>query len=424
MVLWCMFLGIGTWILWWPASTLYEYWEKEQQVSVMVDTQSVSESTSIAVVKEDTEMYDRLANFVASPTRLDTSHIAVAVWDLSSNTSVLEWHNEELMVPASSLKMLTAISALKRLGPNHSYVEKVLVTGKQVGGTLHGDVILQADDNPLVESLDEYVNALRRAGISKIDGRLILNLMRTDTLRAHHTASYWDIPYNRTPILLKGAPRIVQEMRVALRGAGIEAPKAEIEQGLRVYPANRVLLSKRTKMTDVIAPMLIFSSNIKADALYYHINHHQDRYTLSTGERENTLDVFLRENLGYDTSNFTLNDGSGLSPENMVSADFLLALLRFAWSEPDIKHILLNEALATPGHPTRRGSLSYRMNGPLFYNRIFCKTGTLTSIGASSLCGYAHGRNNHWYAFVVINRNSPVGESRLYQDQLCKVLVK
>ena len=424
MVLWCMFLGIGTWILWWPASTLYEYWEKEQQVSVMVDTQSVSESTSIAVVKEDTEMYDRLANFVASPTRLDTSHIAVAVWDLSSNTSALEWHNEELMVPASSLKMLTAISALKRLGPNHSYVEKVLVTGKQVGGTLHGDVILQADDNPLVESLDEYVNALRRAGISKIDGRLILNLMRTDTLRAHHTASYWDIPYNRTPILLKGAPRIVQEMRVALRGAGIEAPKAEIEQGLRVYPANRVLLSKRTKMTDVIAPMLIFSSNIKADALYYHINHHQDRYTLSTGERENALDVFLRENLGYDTSNFTLNDGSGLSPENMVSADFLLALLRFAWSEPEIKHILLNEALATPGHPTRRGSLSYRMNGPLFYNRIFCKTGTLTSIGASSLCGYAHGRNNHWYAFVVINRNSPVGESRLYQDQLCKVLVK
>jgi D-alanyl-D-alanine carboxypeptidase/D-alanyl-D-alanine-endopeptidase (penicillin-binding protein 4) len=424
MVLWCMFLGIGTWILWWPASTLYEYWEKEQQVSETVDTQSVSESTSIAIVKEDAEMYDRLANFVASPTRLDTSHIAVAVWDLSSNTSVLEWHNEELMVPASSLKMLTAISALKRLGPNHSYVEKVLVTGKQVGGTLHGDVILQADDNPLVESLDEYVNALRRAGISKIDGRLILNLMRTDTLRAHHTASYWDIPYNRTPILLKGAPRIVQEMRVALRGAGIEAPKAEIEQGLRVYPANRVLLSKRTKMTDVIAPMLIFSSNIKADALYYHINHHQDRYTLSTGERENTLDVFLRENLGYDTSSFTLNDGSGLSPENMVSADFLLALLRFAWSEPEIKHILLNEALATPGHPTRRGSLSYRMNGPLFYNRIFCKTGTLTSIGASSLCGYAHGRNNHWYAFVVINRNSPVGESRLYQDQLCKVLVK
>ena len=40
------------------------------------------------------------------------------------------------------------------------------------------------------------------------------------------------------------------------------------------------------------------------------------------------------------------------------------------------------------------------------------------------VCGYAHGRNGHWYAFAIINRDSPVGESRLYQDMLCKVLVK
>ena len=64
------------------------------------------------------------------------------------------------------------------------------------------------------------------------------------------------------------------------------------------------------------------------------------------------------------------------------------------------------------------------MSSPLYQNRIFCKTGTLTSIGASSLCGYAHGCNGHWYAFAIINRDSPVGESRLYQDMLCKVLVK
>ena len=40
------------------------------------------------------------------------------------------------------------------------------------------------------------------------------------------------------------------------------------------------------------------------------------------------------------------------------------------------------------------------------------------------VCGYAHGRNGHWYAFSIINRDSPVEESRLYQDMLCKVLVK
>ena len=422
VVLWCMALALGTWIIWWPANTLHKYWaeayveEPEETVSKTSDTAPTHEADSV--------MEERLLRFIASPTRLDTTDIAVSVWDLSSNTPVLQWHDQELMVPASSLKLLTAISALKRLGVDHRYHERVMITGSVHGGTLKGNVILQADDNPMVETLNEYVDALSRAGIRKVEGRFILNLMRADTLRAHHTASFWDIPYNRTPILLKGAPRIVQEIRTLLRQRGIDAPRPEVEEGLRVYPVTRTLMNRSTRMTEVIAPMLIHSSNIKADALHHHVDNYYNRYIPTAGNREGALDAFLRENLSYDTSNFTLNDGSGLSPENMVTADFLLALLRYAWTEPDIKQVLIHEALATPGHPTRRGSLIYRMNGPLFHNRIFCKTGTLTSIGASSLCGYAHGRNGRWYAFAIINRNSPVGESRLYQDMLCKVLVK
>ena len=420
LVLWSIMLAVGVWTLWWPANALYTYWEE----STHKETEDKEKQKTVPTVNTDTVMASRLARFICSPTRLDTADIAVSVWDLSSDSPVLQWHDRELMVPASSLKLLTAISAMKRLGTRHQYTEKVMVTGEVKNGVLYGDAVFQADDNPMVETLNEYVNALRNAGIRKIDGRFILNLMRTDTLTAHHTASAWDIPYHRTPILLKGAPRIAQEMRQQLRQAGIEAPRPVVEQGLRIYPTARVLMCKNTDMKDVIAPMLIFSSNIKADALHYHVAHYKDRYGHSTGKREAVLDLFLRENLNYDTSDFTLNDGSGLSPENMVTADFLLTLLRYAWTEPDIKDVLINEALATPGHPTRRGSLTYRMNGPLFHNRIFCKTGTLTSIGASSLCGYAHGRNGRWYAFAIVNRNSPVGESRLYQDMLCKVLVK
>ena len=422
VVLWSMMLALGTWIIWWPANVLLEYWEEAS----LKDTQrNTFQPENVLTTQEaDSAMAKKVLRFIESPTRLDTANIAVSVWDLSSNSPVVQWHDQELMVPASSLKLLTAISALKRLGHDHKYTEKVLMTGTLKNGILHGDIIFQADDNPMVETLNEYTNAISRAGIRKIDGRLILNLMRTDTLKAHHTASLWDIPYNRTPILLKGAPRVAQEIRLLLKQAGVDAPRPIIEEGMKIYPIARVLKSKTTDMTDVIAPMLIFSSNIKADALHYHVDHYKDRYTTGIGKREPVLDAFLRENLRYDTTGFILNDGSGLSPENMVSADFLLSLLRYAWTEPEIKDILINEALATPGHPTRRGSLIYRMNDPIFANRIFCKTGTLTSIGASSLCGYAHGRNGRWYAFAIVNRNSPVEESRLYQDMLCKVLAK
>ena len=422
VVLWSMMLALGTWIICWPANVLLEYWEEAS----LKDTQrnTFQPENVLTTHEADSAMAKKVLRFIESPTRLDTANIAVSVWDLSSNSPVVQWHDQELMVPASSLKLLTAISALKRLGHDHRYTEKVLMTGTLKNGILHGDIIFQADDNPMVETLNEYTNAISRAGIRKIDGRLILNLMRTDTLKAHHTASLWDIPYNRTPILLKGAPRVAQEIRLLLKQAGVDAPRPIIEEGMKIYPTARVLKSKTTDMTDVIAPMLIFSSNIKADALHYHVDHYKDRYTTGIGKREPVLDAFLRENLRYDTTGFILNDGSGLSPENMVSADFLLSLLRYAWTEPEIKDILINEALATPGHPTRRGSLIYRMNDPIFVNRIFCKTGTLTSIGASSLCGYAHGRNGRWYAFAIVNRNSPVEESRLYQDMLCKVLVK
>jgi hypothetical protein len=58
--------------------------------------------------------------------------------------------------------------------------------------------------------------------------------------------------------------------------------------------------------------MLIHSCNIKADALHYHTGHYADRYADIVGKCEDELDVFLRENLNYDTSRLTLNDGSGL----------------------------------------------------------------------------------------------------------------
>lgn len=422
VVFWSFSIALLTWILYWPVKVLNEYWSKSP---IEAETSSVCATDAIELCnKEDSVMKVRLKRFITSPCRLDTNDIAVCVWNLTTDTPILRWHDRELMTPASSLKLLTAISALKRLGVSHRYIEKIMLTGNVSGGVLHGDVIFQFDDNPMVEGLEEYVSALKRKGVRKIDGRVVINLMRTDTLRAHHTASIWDMPYNKLPILLKGAPRIAQELRYLLQQMNIDSPNPSVEYGLRIYPVLHTIYSKATSITDVIAPMLIHSCNIKADALHYHTIHYADRYKGLVGTGDTDLNVFLKENLRYDTSGFTLNDGSGLSPKNMVNADFLISLLRFAWKEPDIKSVLISEALATPGHSERRGSLSSRMTESIYEKRIFCKTGTLISIGASSLSGYAHGSNGHWYAFVVINRNSPVGESRLYQDMLCKALVK
>ena len=119
-----------------------------------------------------------------------------------------------------------------------------------------------------------------------------------------------------------------------------------------------------------------------------------------------------------------MNDGSGLSPENRLTADFLVQLLVYAYKDSVIRNVLIDEALATPAHPTRHGSLLGRMSAPCYHGRIFCKTGTLVSFASSSLAGYACHKNGRWFAFSIINNNSPVYDAREFQDALCHLLVE
>jgi D-alanyl-D-alanine carboxypeptidase len=96
----------------------------------------------------------------------------------------------------------------------------------------------------------------------------------------------------------------------------------------------------------------------------------------------------------------------------------------YAWHDDEIRHVLIDEALATPQGGVRRGSLINRMSAPKFKNRVFCKTGTLTTIGSSSLSGYIHSENGHWYAFSIINEDTPVYDGRQFQDRICRIVIE
>ena len=125
-----------------------------------------------------------------------------------------------------------------------------------------------------------------------------------------------------------------------------------------------------------------------------------------------------------DWKTFVVNDGSGLSPDNRLSSHFLTQLLRYAWQHEDVRRVLIDQALATPGHPTRYGSLLGRMNVPQSHDRTFVKTGTLTTRALSSLAGYARTADGRWLVFAIINEDTPVAESRIFQDRLCGEMVK
>lgn len=373
----------------------------------------------------DLAIADDLQRLILRSPLIDTTKLAVDVYDLTRGCYVYEYHSHRRLIPASCMKLLTGIRALKQLGPDHQYSSQEYLLGTVKRDTLYGDLLLQMDDDPLLLSFDEFSQAVKNRGISHVKGKIIFDLLRTDTLRPHHTAQPYDITYKQVPLLMKGAPRVRSEFLTSLRAADVTYEGDTLLFNAPLKNNAELIYVSQTPLREVLKPMLINSSNVKAECVFYHNIHAQDRLAEpDTSLRMSAFD-FIQSECIYDRmANFVVNDGSGLSPENRLTADFLVQLMVYAYKQTEIRDILIDEALATPAHPVRHGSLLGRMSAPCFKDRIFCKTGTLVSYASSSLTGYAHHVNGRWFAFSIINNNSPVYDAREFQDALCRILVE
>ncbi len=390
----------------------------------------------------DTLLAEKLHHLVSTAPRVDSAQMAVCVYDIDHQCYVYEHRSHQLMTPASCMKLLTGITAMKRLGVNHHYHNQVFIRGSVSNGVLYGDLILVMDDDPMVDSFTPYISGLRKRGINRIEGGVVLDLMRTDTLRQHHTAKPWDISYHRVPLLMKGEKRVRRELMAALAAQDIRLHENPLFTFLGLLNVNKekepqryqlalktarigaeLIHDERHPIQYAMIPMLNYSDNILAECIFHHTNHALDRWGGGRMEENHAVCTFVREEMSDRCSDpYVINDGSGLSPENRLTADFLTHLMVYAYEQPDIRNALIEEALASPGG-SRRGSLTGRMHQSVFHNKIFCKTGTLTATGVSSLTGYAQGADGRWLAFSILNENTAVLESRAFQDRLCRILV-
>ncbi len=402
-----------------PALMMYRCSHRNRKSAEETDTVVCLPPDSV-----DFAIAERMERRVRQAVRIDTSLMAVSVYDLERNCDVFHYHSRQPLPPASCTKLPTAIMAMKYLGVSHCYESRVLTRGTLCGNSLDGDLILDMDDDPLVESFDGFLDAVKERGIDEIRGDVLLRLARKDTLRQHHTAKPWDIPYAKVPLLMKGERHIVRALARQMSESGIAY--GNVRAADCDTSGCNSLYTLRHSLGDVLTPMLINSDNIKAECVL----HHTLRRISAAAARnmaaydktlmDSVYTDFVVSQMGYaDTDCFVVNDGSGLSPDNRLTSDFFVQLMAYAFRDDSIRSMLVDGTLVTPQHPTRYGTLYGRMIKPEFKGRIFCKTGTLTTIGASSLTGYALNENGRWFAFSIINGNSPVAESRIFQDNVC-----
>lgn len=111
----------------------------------------------------------------------------------------LSWRATEAMNPASTIKLLTTISALDLLGPQYQWRTNLFTDGSIDKGVLKGNIYLQGTGDPKLvpEEFEKLMKQLQGLGIQKIDGNLIFDrsayatsVMGTNTIDGESNRSY------------------------------------------------------------------------------------------------------------------------------------------------------------------------------------------------------------------------------------------
>ncbi|AYC28629.1 D-alanyl-D-alanine carboxypeptidase/D-alanyl-D-alanine-endopeptidase [Paenisporosarcina cavernae] len=135
-------------------------------------------------------------NSIMADSRMRASVSSVTVRKTNGEI-VYQYYANRAVTPASSLKLLTASSALETLGENYRFQTNVLTNGTVSKGTLNGNLYLQGKGDPtlLKKDLDNFAAILKKRGVNTIAGHLVGDDTWFDTVRLSPGISKEDQSY-------------------------------------------------------------------------------------------------------------------------------------------------------------------------------------------------------------------------------------
>ena len=361
------------------------------------------------------ELHLRLDSLMAD-TLLETTQVGLMVWDLTTDSLLYARGERQLLRVASTMKLLTAIAALDRLGASHRLSTSLYYKGDIVQGQLRGDIICRGGMDPMFSRADmrAMAKALHDAGVTSVRGRLIADVSMKESEKWGAGWCWDDENPTLSALLVDGKAAFTSTLLHELRTAGVSTSVSIVTSTL---PAGATLVCTRWHtLGDVLLQMMKESDNLYAEAVLYQIAAANVTRTATAKDAQKTERDVMRK-AGLQPMRYRLADGSGLSLYNYLSAECLTMLLRYAWHKPDIYRALL-ESLPIAAED---GTLKNRMADTPAAHNVQAKTGTVT--GVSSLAGYLTAPNGHRLAFAVINQGvQRASDGRRFQDSLCLTL--
>lgn len=366
---------------------------------------------------------------------------------VADGEEVLFERNPDLgVIPASTMKLLTATAVLARIEPESRLATPVLAGARpDAAGVVAGDLWLVGGGDPVLGTLP-YGHSFRRqpqlltaievladrlvaAGVRRVTGRVVGDDGRYERVRylpswparyvsGNETGPLSSLSVNdaferwttgKVPFSdpAAGAAGVLNEL-LRQRGVQVDHPPAS-----GAFPKGAVELASVASptITELVGQMLRESDNTTAELLLRELG----LRVLGTGTtgagRRVVVDTLRR--MGLPMAGVRVVDASGLDRGNRVTCRFLVALLTDAPTA----------ALTAGGLPVaaQSGTLYRRFLATPVAGHVRAKTGTIR--GVSGLAGHADGAGDRPLTFAYIQNNVGRGHGPPLQNLLGHHLV-
>jgi len=360
--------------------------------------------------------------------------VAAVVADPVTGQVLLSDHGAQLATPASTTKLATALASLALLGAGARFTTRV------VAGATPASIILVGGGDPTLAvnpfPVRDYPRPATLASLAaattrtlKADGRDAVSLgYDTSLYTGPGLAASWpdgyvsggdvtpivslevdqgrltaagtpedsDDPYNNNPRATDPAAMAAASFAALLTADGIRVTGSPAAQAA---PAGAPVIASVVSppLSAIVAQMLEESNNVIAENLARHV-------ALAIGEPASFgggATAVTRElgQLGI-TGGIHLADGSGLSPEDLISPDALVRVLELAIARPRLRALLAGLPVAGFSGTLSAGQSVFSGIGGAALGSVRAKTGNLGTVAA--LAGLVYDKSGSVLVFAFM----------------------
>ncbi len=369
-------------------------------------------------------------------------HVNVSVVDLRTGQVIYERNPADSAIPASNMKMVTALSVLATRGPAYR------ITTTAVAGANPGEVVLvgAGDATLSVDAEGYYVGAGRLDDLATqvtkalggvaptkviVDGSVYSGPLlgpgwEPDAQEQGFTSKISGLMINGARIDPKTHASPFKRHPDAEIAAGeafaklLGLPPTAVSKGTAPQAAKELGAVRSAPMIRQIEQMLAESDNTLAESLARQVALAKGMQHVSFDDAAQAVTQVLTE-LGSPAGQFHIADGSGYSTQNQLSPNVLTGLLVRA---ADGKHPALADVFNVMPVAGWSGSMDYRFAKPDSTNAqglVRAKSGTLHSV--NSISGVVQTADGALLAFAVLAVDVPVWQYPA-QDALDRIVAK